>query len=126
VRQWLEEKRSRGVRSVGVKAVLDQIAAENGAAADPLAGMTKRQKMALLKRLLYEVKPEFVGTKEASELLGVERPRIGRYLRKGIMPEPIGVVSKGIPFWLKADVEPLRKFVEGRRRDDREASNTAG
>ncbi len=55
--------------------------------------------------------PEYVGTSEAAELLGVEKPRIGRYIKAGRMPEPVASL-KATPVWRTEDVLAFR--------DDRE------
>jgi hypothetical protein len=56
-----------------------------------------------------------VGSKEAAELLGVERPRIGRLQRQGVMPEPLFELAAG-PVWLRSQVESVREHIEGRRK----------
>lgn len=118
LREWLAEKEARGVTQVRVVTVLARLDEEQERSLEALLNsMSRRRRFEVMRRLLYDLHPEFVGTKEAAELLGVERPRIGRYLRKKVMPQPIGIVSKSIPFWLRADVEPLKALVEGRRRD---------
>lgn len=55
-----------------------------------------------------------VGTKEAADLLGVERTRIGRWKQKGIMPDPVSV-TKATPVWRKKDVLKLAKRVQRER-----------
>lgn len=56
-----------------------------------------------------------VGTAEAAAILGVERPRIGRWIGKGVMPQPVAKVG-ATPLWLREDVEAMRKEVAKRRR----------
>ena len=49
---------------------------------------------------------DLVGTVEASEILGVERTRIARYMRSDVMPKPIAKL-RATSVWLRADVEAL-------------------
>jgi predicted DNA-binding transcriptional regulator AlpA len=51
--------------------------------------------------------PRLVGTSEAAELLGVEKPRIGRYIKNGRMPEPVCKLS-ATPIWRAEDIEAMR------------------
>jgi hypothetical protein len=60
----------------------------------------------------------FVGTAEAAAMLGVERPRIGKWRALGRMPEPITELAAG-PFWLRSQVEALREGTEARRKPRR-------
>jgi hypothetical protein len=60
-------------------------------------------------------KLDLVGTAEAAELLDVERPRIGRWVKSGVMPEPVARLASG-PVWLKKDVLGISKEREKRRR----------
>lgn len=64
-----------------------------------------------------------VGTREAAELLGVERTRIGRWRKSGYMPEPL-VELHATPVWHRRDIVALR---DRRERDvrDREAVRAA-
>lgn len=59
--------------------------------------------------------PVLVGTAEAADILGVERPRIGRWLDKGKMPEPLTRLASG-PVWDKRDIVAFKPEVEKRRR----------
>jgi predicted DNA-binding transcriptional regulator AlpA len=58
---------------------------------------------------------DYVGTAEAAELLGVERPRIGRWIGKGQMPMPIAKLG-ATPIWDRADIEAMRDEVNARKR----------
>lgn len=58
---------------------------------------------------------DLVGTAEAAEILDVERPRIGRWKRQGLMPMPITELATG-PIWLRKDIEALKGEREQRRR----------
>jgi hypothetical protein len=51
--------------------------------------------------------PDVVGTAEAAELLGVERPRITRYRRADRMP-PLAADLAATPVWHRDDVEKMR------------------
>lgn len=58
---------------------------------------------------------DLVGTAEAAEILGVERPRIGRWRERGIMPEPIRQLA-ATPLWTKDQIKALRDDRKGMRR----------
>jgi predicted DNA-binding transcriptional regulator AlpA len=58
--------------------------------------------------------PDLVGTREASEILGVEKPRIGRYIKRGRMPEPVCELG-ATKVWLRQDVEALRNAITARQ-----------
>lgn len=58
---------------------------------------------------------DIVGTAEAAAILGVERPRIGRWMRKGMMPAPARVL-KATPVWHTKDIEAMKDWVEAHRR----------
>ena len=49
---------------------------------------------------------DLVGAVEASEILGVERTRIARYVRTGVMPLPVAKL-RATSVWLRTDVEEL-------------------
>lgn len=49
---------------------------------------------------------DLVGAVEASEILGVERTRIARYVKTGVMPEPVAKL-RATRVWLRTDVEAL-------------------
>lgn len=82
----------------------------------------KAAKAAKQSKPEMRVKPsrplDLVGTREAAELLGVERTRIGRWLRSGRMPEPL-VRLNATPIWLRADVVKLAKRL-AKEREQRE------
>lgn len=64
-----------------------------------------------------KVKPlDIVGTAEAAELLGVERPRIGRWIKRGVMP-PMAAVLQATPVWYRADILRMQDWVEANRRN---------
>lgn len=60
-------------------------------------------------------KLDLVGTAEAADILRVERPRIGRWLKEEKMPEPVAVLA-ATPVWMRADIEAMKEWVEARRR----------
>jgi predicted DNA-binding transcriptional regulator AlpA len=49
---------------------------------------------------------DLVGAVEASEILKVERTRIARYVKTGVMPKPVAKL-RATSVWLRADVEEL-------------------
>ena len=59
---------------------------------------------------------DVVGTAEVAELLGVERPRIGRWIKRGVMP-PTAVRLQATPVWHRKDIEKMREWVEANRRN---------
>lgn len=60
-----------------------------------------------------------VGTAEAAKILGVERPRIGRWIKQGIMP-PTAAQLKATPVWHRKDIINMKDWVESHRRQNRE------
>ena len=67
---------------------------------------------------------DLVGTREAAELLGVERTRIGRWLKTGLMPEPL-VKLRATPVWFRRDVEALAEERAAQQREREEAKEQA-
>ena len=59
---------------------------------------------------------DVVGTAEVAELLGVERPRIGRWIKRGVMP-PTAARLSATPIWHRKDIEKMREWVEANRRN---------
>jgi hypothetical protein len=57
---------------------------------------------------------DLVGAVEASEILGVERTRIARYVKTGIMPKPVAKL-RATSVWLRQDVEDLAYIREANR-----------
>lgn len=68
-----------------------------------------------------EVKGVLVGTAEAAAMLGVERPRIGRWVSLGKLPQPLAVL-RATPVWFREDIQAKRESVESRRKPRRESS----
>jgi hypothetical protein len=58
---------------------------------------------------------DIVGTAEAAELLGVERPRIGRWVKRGVMP-PTAAHLQATPVWYRKDILKMQDWVEDNRR----------
>jgi hypothetical protein len=58
---------------------------------------------------------DLVGTAEAADILGVERPRIGRWIKRGVMP-PTATDLKATPVWYRRDVLKMHDWVEANRR----------
>jgi len=54
---------------------------------------------------------DLVGAAEAADILGVERTRIARYVKNGIMPEPIAKL-RATKVWLRSEVEALAEVRE--------------
>lgn len=65
-------------------------------------------------------KLELVGTAEAAKILDVERPRISRWRRRGLLPEPVAEVASG-PIWLRSQIEDAIGVRELHRRPARQA-----
>lgn len=63
---------------------------------------------------------EIVGTREVAEMLGVERSRIGKWRKRGIMP-PVVQELEATPVWWRSDVEKLIPWVEANRRQSSSA-----
>lgn len=56
---------------------------------------------------MVRVRPgDIVGSAEAADILGVERTRIARYRRTGVMPTPWDEL-RATPVWLRRDVEKV-------------------
>jgi hypothetical protein len=49
-------------------------------------------------------------------MLGVERPRIGRWIKRGVMP-PTAAVLQATPVWYRRDILKMRDWVEANRRN---------
>lgn len=64
---------------------------------------------------------DVVGTAEAADILGVERPRIGRWIKRGVMP-PTAIELKATPVWHRKDIMRMHDWVEANRRRDRDRS----
>jgi hypothetical protein len=59
---------------------------------------------------------DVVGTAEVAEILDVERPRIGRWINRGVMP-PTAAMLKATPVWYRRDIEKMLPWVEANRRN---------
>ena len=96
LREFLIEKQRAGVKAVQVSTALKLLdeASKNG----------RQAKI-----------PRLFGTLEAAEYLGVERPRIGKWLKMGVMPKPVADL-KGTPVWTLKQLQSMRKERERRRR----------
>lgn len=92
-RDWLVEKRDAGVKQVRVTTVLERLP---GSATVPEGD-------------------QLVGTAEAADILGVERPRIAKWRRKGILPPPLAELASG-PVWLASQIESALPEADSRRR----------
>lgn len=65
-----------------------------------------------------EVKGVLLGTAEVAAVLGVERPRIGKWRAIGRIPEPMEDLA-ATPVWLREQIEPLRAEALAGRRGER-------
>ena len=70
--------------------------------------LTKEQ----LRKLIGD---NIVGTAEAADLLDVERSRVGRWKKSGVMPDPVITLS-ATPIWLRDDIVGMLDEREKRRR----------
>lgn len=59
---------------------------------------------------------DIVGTAEAADLLDVERPRIGRWIKQGKMPHPAAVLA-ATPVWHRKDILAMKPWVDAGRRN---------
>lgn len=59
---------------------------------------------------------DLVGTAEAAAILNVERPRIGRWKKTGVMPPTVADLQAG-PVWRRRDIERMVPYVTAIRRD---------
>jgi hypothetical protein len=59
---------------------------------------------------------ELVGTSEAAAILRVEKPRVGRYVRTGLMPEPVAVLH-ATKVWRREDVLALKEALDARENE---------
>jgi hypothetical protein len=58
---------------------------------------------------------DLVGTAEAADILGVERPRIGRWIQRGVMPDRVCDLA-ATPVWERKHIEKMRPWVDANRR----------
>jgi hypothetical protein len=115
LREWLQEKRDKGVQTVRVETVLAKL--------DDEKKLSRRRN----GRLTVGA-DELLGAWDVAELLQVDRTRPSKWRINGTtfgaekipFPEPFAVISKnegnGTPVWLRSQIAPLIPFVEERRR----------
>lgn len=132
-RAWVEDKATRGVKDIRVASVaarmplpapalgLEEREASRDRAAHELARQTIRARSGARTKYYttvegrrIKVEGEIVGTAEAAAILGVERPRMGRYRGLKQLP-PLQMLAAG-PIWLRSDVEAFSLEVEARRK----------
>lgn len=65
---------------------------------------------ALIKRVSQM---PYVGTSEAAVILGCEKPRVGRYIKTGLMPTFVADL-KSTRVWKREDVEAFRRALDER------------
>jgi hypothetical protein len=58
---------------------------------------------------------DIVGTAEAARILDVERPRIGRWIKRGVMP-PTAAKLDATPVWHRKDIVRMQDWVDANRR----------
>ena len=66
---------------------------------------------------------DLVGAVEASEILDVERTRVARYMKNGVMPAPVAKL-RASSVWLRSDVEQLAKEREAASKHHRQLKRT--
>jgi hypothetical protein len=126
LREWLSEKRDKGVKQVRVTSVLEKLD-EAEAAQRPTrsgSGKPRNGKVTITSE-------DLLGAWEVADLLGVDRTRPSKWKLKGTtfgpdklpFPEPFRDLKTG-PVWIRSQIEPLIPFVEERRRIP--ASSRAG
>lgn len=96
-RAWLQGKADSGVKQVRVASVLERLNAE-----------------------LPPLGDELVGTGEAAVLLSVEKPRLAKWIRNGLVPTPVAILGSG-PVWLRSQIVSVRAAAFARKRVPREA-----
>jgi hypothetical protein len=116
----LLDKRSRGVKQIRVTSVLAAIEAAEQAAPEDGRVLQQQEEIErlrdqLARRATRQAVPELVGSTEAAEILGVERPRISRWREKGVLPDPVAVLKAG-PIWTRAQIEGFMTERERRTR----------
>jgi hypothetical protein len=117
LRDWLEEKRVKGVKQVRVTSVLDKLDEAVAAERTRSAAVPSRNGKVTI------TPGDLLGAWEVAELLQVDRTRPSKWrLNKTTFgpdkvpfPEPF-VDPKTGPIWLRSQIEPLIPFVEERRR----------
>jgi hypothetical protein len=110
--EMLREKMEHGVKQVRVTTVLSALEQEQ---AQDRAREAAKKREATKKAQGTAQKLDLVGTAEAAAMLGVERPRIGRWRKAGIMPEPVAEIA-ATPVWLRSQIEGIQAEREKRRR----------
>jgi hypothetical protein len=107
IKEWLLGKKANGIRDVRVNTALGVIEeAEREARRNTNGGGKRRGRRKPL---------DLVGTAEAAEMLGVERPRIGRWKKSGVLPDPVAELAAG-PVWFRDQIEGVLAERERRRR----------
>lgn len=134
LRGWLSDKVNAQVKQVRVTSVLARLPASEAQNVElERQEMTRQARRRAAEEELSSARGErpityqtangpvfvagpIVGTAEAAAILGVERPRIGRWSGVGgLMPTPIGKTRAG-PIWLRSEVEALREATNKRRK----------
>lgn len=109
VKNFLREKAASGVKQVRVTTVLGMIEREEASSKKLRRQIARQQTKNGTKKL------DLVGTAEAAAILGVERPRIGRWRKSGVMPEPVAEPAAG-PVWHRSQIVAMKPERELRRR----------
>lgn len=115
LRANLEDKAARGVKQVRVTTMLESLPSSPAEAfPDQQPQRPKRGR----RGPRADETLDLVGTAEAAEILGVERPRIGKWRALGKMPEPVADLAAG-PVWRRAEIDAMWSATEARRRGPR-------
>lgn len=115
VKRFLREKKDRGIEKVQVTTMLRMIEQDEKETRAQQEKKSERQARAAQNGVEQPTKLDLVGTREAAEILGVERPRIGRWLKTGVMPEPVARTKSG-PVWFRSQITGMRGERKRRRR----------
>jgi hypothetical protein len=99
-RAWLQAKIDSGVKQVRVASVLERLNVE-----------------------LPPLDDELVGTGEAAVILSVEKPRLAKWIRNGLVPTPVAILGSG-PVWLRSQIIAVRAAAFARKRVPREVPET--
>lgn len=139
---WLSDKAAAKVKQVRVSSVLAKLPVSDAQDVEleqrEMTRQARRKEAEAVLRTAIGERPityqtangpvhvagPIVGTAEAAAILGVERPRIGRWSGVGgLMPPPLGKTRAG-PIWLRSEVEALREATNRRRKPRKPAGAT--
>lgn len=115
LREWLEDKRVKGVKQVRVTSVLERLDEEHQS--------PPRKSGRLRNGRVTITADDLLGAAEVAQLLRVDRTRPSKWKLnrttfgpdKVPFPDPFVDLKTG-PIWLRSQIEPLIPFIEDRRR----------